>query len=98
MTQLSPTKEKLVRFLQGTGPVNTLTSRAARARFGVKNLRARVAELRAAGYPIYTNYKKVSKGRYVASYRLGRASKTTRFSKLLNAGFRTAAIRSLYRR
>lgn len=33
---------------------NTLTAKQANARFGIKNLRARITELRAEGYDIVT--------------------------------------------
>lgn len=92
------TNRKLLKFFRGTGPMNTLTSREARARFGIKNLRARIAELRAEGNPVYTNYRTLSTGRRTAYYKLGRPSKTTRFAKYMRAGKRNLAIRSLYRR
>lgn len=97
MANLS-TKEKLVKFLSSTGPVNTLTSRSAKSRFGVKNLRARIAELRQDGYPIYTNRKTLSDGRTVSYYKLGNPSDRTRYVKNLRRGHKQEAIRSLYRR
>ncbi len=48
-------KEKILKFLSKDGPYNTLTSAQARARFGIVNVGARIEELRAEGYCIYTN-------------------------------------------
>jgi hypothetical protein len=60
--------EKLVAFFQ-TG--KSLTEAQARARYGVANLPARIAELRAEGYSIYKNTSK-SKG---TSYKLGKPTR-----------------------
>lgn len=43
--------EKILTYLEAG---RTLTSKQARARFGIQNLRARIAELRAEGYNIVT--------------------------------------------
>ncbi len=48
----------------------TLTVKQAQRRFGIVNVSARVAQLRAEGYAIYTNTAKTG----VKSYRLGRPS------------------------
>jgi hypothetical protein len=60
--------EKLVEFFQ-TG--KSLTEAQARARYGVANLTARIAELRAEGYSIYKNTSK-EKG---TSYKLGKPTR-----------------------
>ena len=60
--------EKLVEFFQ-TG--KSLTEAQARARYGVANLPARIAELRAEGYSIYKN--KTKNGQTI--YRLGTPSR-----------------------
>jgi hypothetical protein len=56
--------EKLVEFFK-TG--KDLSEGQARARFGVANLPARIAELRAEGYSIYKNKSKNGQ----TTYRLG---------------------------
>jgi hypothetical protein len=43
--------EKVLDYLEAG---RTLTSKQARARFGIQNLRARISELRAEGYNIAT--------------------------------------------
>jgi hypothetical protein len=60
--------DRLVRFLT-TG--RSITAAQARARFGVRNLRARVNDLRSEGFCVYTN--RTSTG---TSYRMGPASRT----------------------
>ncbi len=65
MVKLSPQAETVLQDLQ-CGFV--LTSVQARSLYGVKNLPARIAELRRAGYCIYSNRKK---GLTATFYRLG---------------------------
>jgi len=60
--------EKLVEFFKSG---KDITESQARARFGVANLPARIAELRAEGYSIYKN--KTKNGATV--YRLGTPSR-----------------------
>jgi hypothetical protein len=60
-------KSKLInQFKSG----KVITERQAATRFGVKNLSARVSELRADGYTIYTNQVASNEGK-VSAYRLG---------------------------
>lgn len=49
MTTVTQT-EKVINYLRVPG--RTLTSKQARARFGIQKLSARIAELRSAGYNI----------------------------------------------
>jgi hypothetical protein len=58
---------KILNFLRSG---QSLTAAQAVSMFGVKTVSARVAELRAAGQPIYTNVSKSGQ----TSYRLGRPS------------------------
>lgn len=44
--------ERLVRYLIGG---RTISAREARSRFGIRNLRARVNDLRNQGFCVYTN-------------------------------------------
>ena len=59
--------DKILAFLRSG---KSLTAAQAASMFGVKTVSARVAELRAAGQPIYTNVSKSGQ----TSYRLGRPS------------------------
>lgn len=62
--------ERIVKYLSAKAD-RSLTSRQAKARFGVQNLRARVCELRDAGFYIRTQATVNSKGRTAWRYRLG---------------------------
>ncbi len=68
-------KEKILNFLSKDGPYNTLTAAQARARFGIINVGARIEELRAEGYCIYTNKKTLADGRRITYYKLGKPTK-----------------------
>lgn len=59
--------ERLVRFLS-TG--RSITAAQARSRFGIRNLRARVNDLRTEGYCVYTN--RTTSG---VSYRIGKPNR-----------------------
>ena len=48
-----------------------ITQVQARKRFGITNVRARISELRQAGYAIYLNEKTTGNGRTIKAYRLG---------------------------
>jgi hypothetical protein len=61
--------QKILNFLRSG---QSLSEKQAVAMFGVNRVSARVAELRAAGQPIYTN---VNANTGVTSYRLGRPSR-----------------------
>ena len=54
-------------YLRGTG--KTLTSADANARFGIKNLSARMSELRAAGLNVKTDVATTGKTRYAMTAR-----------------------------
>jgi len=64
-------KERLVKFFQSG---RDITERQAEHQFGIGNLSARVAELRAEGYSIYTNVLKTRNGETTA-YRLGKPNR-----------------------
>lgn len=59
--------DRLVRYLSGG---RTISAREARSRFGIKNLRARVNDLRSEGFCVYTNRGETT------TYRLGRPSRS----------------------
>lgn len=67
-------KSRILAFLSKTEGYNTLSVKQAEARFGVQNVTATIAQLRAEGYAIYTNMKRRGDGSPVAIYRLGRPS------------------------
>jgi hypothetical protein len=60
--------EILTRYLTAG---NSITSSKARKMFGIRNLRARINDLRNDGYCVYTNRSRAG----TASYRIGRASR-----------------------
>ena len=64
----------------------SLTQSEAKKRFGVGNLRAEATRLRQAGFAIYANEHKDTKGRVTVKYELGRPSR-----KLVAAGYRALA-------
>jgi len=73
--------ERMLAFLQKTEGYNTFSVKQAQRRFGVRNVSARIAELRQAGYPIYTNIVRNSNGEKVAMYRLGTPTKNRRSNR-----------------
>jgi hypothetical protein len=95
MSYRSSTKDKIVDYFFNN-TYNTLTVAQAQARFGVKNIRARVHELRNEGFAIYTNKKTLSDGRQITFYRLGRP--TSRYTRNVEAGRSVLARKSLYTR
>lgn len=68
-------KTRILNFLSKKEGYNTLSVAQARARFGVKNVAARIDELRQDGHCIYTNTKRRSDGSKVSVYRLGTPTK-----------------------
>lgn len=61
--------DKIIRLLYKAG--RTLTSREARSRYRIGNLRARVCELRQEGFNIVSNMKMTKDGTVRAFYSLG---------------------------
>lgn len=76
-------KDKILNFLTSG---KTLTVAQARFQYGIKNVGARIHELRSDGHSIYTNHRTLKDGRKIAEYRLGTPSK-----RVIAAGF--AALR-----
>jgi len=58
-----------------------------RVRFGLKNPRATVSDIRYAGFAVYANQHKDTKGRVTTKYRLGKPSR-----KIVAAGYRAIAM------
>jgi hypothetical protein len=79
-------KERILNALKQTEGYNTFTTKAARSRFGVQNVSARIDELRKEGNVIYTNTKKLEDGRKITYYRLGTPTKSM-VKAALSAGY-----------
>ena len=63
-----------------------LTYSEAKKRFGIGNLSAEASRIRQAGYAIYANQHKDTKGRETTKYRLGNPSR-----RIVAAGYRAMA-------
>lgn len=83
-------KEKMLASLKKTEGYNTFTVAQAQKRFGVKNVSARIEELRKEGYCIYTNSKTLKNGRKINFYRLGTPTKAM-VKAALSAGYSFSA-------
>ena len=71
MTRVSKSgKSKILGYLSKPTGYNTLTVAKSQSTFGIKNVAARVDELRKEGHAIYTNAKTVN-GKKVTFYRMG---------------------------
>lgn len=70
--------DRMLAVLQKTEGYNTFSVKQAQRRFGIRNVSARISELRQAGHPIYTNIVRNSNGEKVAMYRLGTPTKSVR--------------------
>jgi hypothetical protein len=64
-----------------------LTEGQMRVRFGLKNPRATVSDIRYAGFAVYANQHKDTKGRVTTKYRIGRPSRA-----IVAAGYRAMAM------
>ena len=85
MTTLS-SKQRILNALKQTSGYNTFSVKAAQNRFGIKNVSARIEELRQEGHCIYTNTKTLDNGRKIKFYRLGTPSKAL-VRAALSAGY-----------
>jgi hypothetical protein len=65
----------------------SLTASQIQKRFGIKNPRATVSEIRYAGFPVYANTRKAGNGVRVTEYRHGKASRA-----LVAAGYMAMAM------
>ena len=70
-------KTFLETYLRGTG--KTLTAADANARFGIKNLPARMSELKAAGLNVKTDIATTGKTRYAVTARDAAGSRAKMF-------------------
>lgn len=64
-----------------------LTAAQIAARFGVANPTATISDIRFAGFPVYANTRKNSRGEAVTRYRIGKASR-----KIVAAGYRALSL------
>lgn len=78
---------KSSKLLQALRQGDELTAAQISQRFGIKNPRATVSDLRFQGFAIYANQHKDTKGRETTKYRLGTPSR-----EIVAAGYRAMAL------
>jgi len=83
-------KQKILNALKQTGGYNTFTVKSAQRRFGIKNVSARIDELRQEGHVIYTNTRYTESGEKISFYRLGTPTKAM-VKTALSAGYSLTA-------
>ena len=81
------TESKQSRVLEALRKGEELTAKQIASRFGVKNPTATVSDLRFAGFAIYANQHKDTKGRVTTKYRIGRPSRA-----IVAAGYRAMSL------
>lgn len=86
MTKFS-TETKTGRLLTALQEGQALTEGQIRVRFGLKNPRATVSDIRFAGYAVYANQHKDTKGRVTTKYKLGKPSRA-----IIAAGYRAMSL------
>ena len=84
MSNLSA-KQRILAALKQSDGYNTFTIKSAQRRFGIKNIAARIEELRKEGHCIYTNTRKSVTGSKINFYRLGSPTKAM-IKSALSAG------------
>ena len=77
------TKTKTGRLLEALRSGEQLTEGQIRQRFGLKNPRASVSDIRYSGFAVYANTHTDTKGRVSTKYRLGTPTRD-----LIAAGYR----------
>jgi predicted ArsR family transcriptional regulator len=78
---------KQSRLLEALRSGEALTAKQINARFGIANPTATVSDLRFAGFAVYANKHKDTKGRKSTKYRLGTPSR-----KIVAAGYRALSL------
>lgn len=78
---------KTGKLLQALQNGEQLTEGQIRVRFGLKNPRASVSDIRMSGFAVYANQRKDSKGRLTTKYVLGRPSR-----RIVAAGYKAMAL------
>lgn len=81
------TESKTGKLLAALQNGEALTEGQIRVRFGLKNPRATVSDIRYAGFAVYANQHKDTKGRVTTKYRLGKPSRA-----IVAAGYRALAM------
>jgi predicted ArsR family transcriptional regulator len=81
------TLTKQARVLEALQSGEQLTAKQISARFGVKNPTATISDIRFAGYAVYANMHKDTKGRVSTKYRLGKPSRA-----IVAAGYKALAM------
>ncbi len=77
---------KTFKLFQGLHEGQELTEAQITQRFGLKNPRASVSDIRFAGFAVYANQHTDTKGRVTTKYRMGKPSR-----KVVAAGYRALA-------
>lgn len=80
-------ESKTGRLLSALQNGEALTEGQIRVRFGLKNPRASISDIRYAGFAVYANQHKDTKGRETTKYRLGKPSR-----KIIAAGYKAIAM------
>lgn len=81
------TETKTGRLLTALQAGEQLTEGQIRVRFGLKNPRASVSDIRMSGFAVYANQHKDTKGRVTTKYRIGRPSR-----EIVAAGYKAMAL------
>jgi len=81
------TQTKTGKLLNALQNGQSLTEGQIKVRFGLKNPRATVSNIRLAGFAVYANRHKDTKGRVTTKYRIGRPSR-----RIVAAGYRALAL------
>lgn len=81
------TETKSGKLLSALQSGEALTEGQMRVRFGLKNPRATVSDIRFAGFAVYANQHKDTKGRVTTKYRLGKPSRA-----IVAAGYRAMSL------
>jgi len=81
------TETKQTRVLMALQSGEQLTAKQITARFGIANPTATISNIRFAGYAVYANEHKDTKGRVTTKYRLGTPSR-----ELVAAGYRAMSL------
>ena len=81
------TETKTGKLLTALQNGEALTEGQMRVRFGLKNPRATVSDIRYAGFAVYANQHKDTKGRVTTKYRIGRPSRA-----IVAAGYRAMSM------
>lgn len=81
------TETKTGRLLAALQSGEQLTEGQIRVRFGLRNPRASVSDIRMSGFAVYANQHKDTKGRVTTKYRIGKPSR-----EIVAAGYKAMAL------